>query len=153
MENTSGLNRRGFLTRGSAATVALASVSAGLATVSAFDETPATFPAMGAAEQACMRSFCAADFAVGQLFNVGAAGQATILRLVTITTYSGAQDKRPAAARAEPFSLVFVAMNDRPLTSQTHEFHGVDGQAFAAFLSDVGGEGHPAGRHYEAVFG
>lgn len=153
MGNTPGLNRRGFLTRGSAATVALASVSAGLTTASAFDEAPATFPEMGVAEQACMRNFCPADFAVGQLFNVGAAGQATILRLTSITTYPGTLDKRPEAARAQPFSLVFVAMNDRLLTSQTHEFHGVDGQAFAAFLSDVGDVNHPAGRHYEVVFG
>ena len=152
MANNLALNRRGFLSRGSAATVGLASVSAGLATVSAFDSPPGALPAMASTEQACMRSFCAADFAVGQLFSVGTPGQATVLRLVNVTTYQAA-DSRPAAARSEPFSLMFVAMNDRPLVSQAHEFQGTDGQAFAAFVSDVGGGVHPAARHYEVVFG
>lgn len=154
MANTPALNRRGFLARSSAASVALASVSSGLAAASALEPQPAEFPAMDPAQQACMRSFCAADFAVGQLFSVGTPGQATVLRLVSITTYAGgARDARPAAARAEPFSLVFVAMGQRPLASQTHEFQAADGQRFAAFVSDVGGDAHPDGRHYEAVFG
>jgi len=153
MANTPALNRRGFLARSSAASVALASVPTALVSAQALEPGAADFPALGAAEQACMRSFCAADFAVGQFFSVGTPGQATALRLVGITRYADLQDRRPAAARAEPFSLVFVAMDQRPLAAQTHEFQGTDGQRFAAFVSDVGGDAHPGGRHYEVVFG
>ncbi len=152
MANHPALNRRGFLARGSAASVALASASTGLATASAFAPAPPQFPAMDPAAQACMRSFCAADFAVGQFFSVGPAGQAAALRLVSIET-SGAAQERPAAARSEPFSLVFVAMDQRALASQTHEFQGTDGQRFAAFASAVGAAAHPDGQHYEVVFG
>lgn len=157
MANHPALNRRGFLARGSAASVALASASAGLASASAsasaFAPAPPQFPAMDPAAQACVRSFCAADFAVGQFFSVGPAGQAAALRLVSIETSRTAQERRPAAARSEPFSLVFVAMDQRTLASQTHEFQGTDGQRFAAFASAVGDAAHPHGQHYEVVFG
>jgi len=153
MANHPALNRRGFLARGSAASVALASASTGLATASAFAPAPAQFPALDPAAQACLRSFCAADFTVGQFFSVGPAGQATALRLVSIESSRTAQEPRPAAARSEPFSLVFVAMDQRALASQTHEFQGTDGQRFAAFASAVGDAAHPQGQHYEVVFG
>lgn len=147
MSHTSITSRRSFLAYGGAATVALT----GLASM-----VPLNYSVdlLQASAHSSLHEHGLANFqaVVGQHFRVGP-GQAATLRLVEATSHIRADDARPVHVRAEPFSLIFLAVSGAPLSSEIHEFHNPELGILKAFVSEVRADSNPQNIHYEVVFG